>query len=89
MQRITRKQLDAAVEGLNQLTKQPQESYTNHKANVGNYNISGAYGGYSLHQIMNESGVVRDVFSCGHIPARELMSLIWAFRNGFSTAKGE
>lgn len=88
--RITRKQLDSATEGLNRVTKSPLEPYTREdgraRANVGNYHISGAYGGYSLHQICNESGGVRDVFNCGHVPARELLPLIWAFRNGFETA---
>ena len=87
MQRITRKQLDSATEGLNRVTGSPLECYTERLSNIGNYHISCAYGGYCLHQMMNESGGVRDVFNCGHIPARELLSLIWAFRNGYETAK--
>lgn len=84
--RITRKQLDSAVEGLNILTGSPVDCYTDGKANVNNYHISGAYGGYSLCQMVNESGGCRDVFNCGHISARELIQLIWAYRAGFSAA---
>jgi hypothetical protein len=92
MSRITRKQLDSATEGLNRVAGAPLEPYTCSEegraiANLNNYHISGAYGGYALHQMMNTSGGVRDVFNSGHIPARELLSLIWAFRNGFETAK--
>jgi hypothetical protein len=84
--RITRKQLDSAAEGLNELTNSPQECYIDRIAQVGNYNISGAYGGYSLHRIVNTSGGVRDVFGCGHIKASELIRLIYAYRNGFNDA---
>ena len=90
-QRITRKQLDSVTEGLNRVTGSPLEPYTSAEgravANPGNYHISCAYGGYALHQMANTSGGVRDVFNSGHVPARELLSLIWAFRNGFETAK--
>lgn len=84
--RITRKQLDSAVEGLNILTGSPLDCYTDSKANVNNYHISGAYGGYCLHQMVNESGGCRDVFNCGHVSARELIQLLWAYCAGFSAA---
>ena len=89
--RITRKQLDSATEGLNRVTGSPLEPYTQLEgravANLNNYHISGAYGGYCLHQMVNTSGGVRDVFNSGHVSARELLPLIWAFRNGYETAK--
>jgi len=84
--RITRKQLDSAVEGLNILTGSPVECYEGRTANIGNYHISGAYGGYCLNRMVNEAGGCSDVFSCGHISARELIQLIWAYRAGFSAA---
>ena len=55
-------------------------------ANVGTYVISGAYGGWALHQMANESGGQRDVLSSGHIPARELFNLIHAYWRGMEEA---
>jgi hypothetical protein len=91
MERITRKQLDAAVEMLNRMTDSPAEPYTKIDekwvANVGNFHISSAYGGYSLHRMCNEGGGVRDIFYCGHIPARQLFDLIHAYRRGIELAR--
>ena len=88
--RITRANLDARAAMLNSMTKSPAESYskTGDKltANVGNYHISGAYGGYCLHRMANESGGVHDVFNCGHIPARELSALMSAYTAGLYDA---
>lgn len=84
--RITIKFLNAQVEMLNRIQDTPQESYVRKDgrniAQPGNYHISGAYGGYSLHQMSNEGGGVRDVFRCGHIPARELSERISAYVRG-------
>ena len=88
--RITRAHLDAKARTLNSMTKSPVESSRmvdgNYVANVGNYHISGAYGGYCLHRMTNESGGVRDVFSCGHISARELAGLMSAYMAGLYDA---
>lgn len=86
MNRITRKQLEARVTRLNELTGNPTEPYTRNgdklTANVGNYHISGAYGGFCVHQMCNESGGVTTPISYGHIPARELWDQLGAFLNG-------
>ena len=93
MQRITRKNLEAAVDMLNRMTDSPAEPYRKEGekwvANINNFHISGAYGGFSLHRMCNESGGVRDIFQCGHIPARELFHLIHAFRKGLELARDE
>ena len=57
------------------------------KAQIGNYHIDGAYGGVSLHQMVNDGGGIRDVFSCGHVPKRELFDRICAFMEGIRTAQ--
>jgi hypothetical protein len=93
MNRITRTHLDAKARTINGLMKTPVEPYrtVNGKAvaNVGNYHISGAYGGYCLHRMSNESGGVSDVFSCGHVPARELAGLLSAYTAGlYDVIKG-
>ena len=86
MTRITRKQLETAVDTLNEMTGSPLEPYSKvgdkWVANVGNYHISGAYGGFSLHRMVNDGGGVKDIFYCGHVPARELFGLIRAYRYG-------
>lgn len=90
MNRITRSFLEAKAATINSMRGVPAEPYrtVNGKAvaNVGNYHISGAYGGYSLHRMCNESGGVSDVFSCGHIPARQLAALMSAYTAGLYDA---
>ena len=91
MYRITNKMLENKVDYLNQITGNPATSWTNTddkmKANIGNYHVSGAYGGVSLHQMMNDGGGVNSTFSCGHIPKRALYEKICAFVSGYETAK--
>ena len=88
--RITRAHLDAKAATLNSMTKSPAEPYStvNGKAvaNKGNYHISGAYGGYCLHRMATEGGGVNDVFSIGHVPARELAGLMSAYMAGLYDA---
>lgn len=80
MNRITIKDLRIAANRLNVETNGPLEQSTRidgrYSANVGNYHISQAYGGYSLHLMSNTSGGVHDVFHCGHVPARDLYNRI-------------
>lgn len=89
-QRITRAHLDAKAQTINSMRGAPAEPYrtVNDKAvaNVGNYHISGSYGGYCLHRMCNESGGVSDVFSTGHIPARQLAALLSAYSAGLYDA---
>lgn len=88
-QRITRAHLESKAQTINSITKSPAESYTNGKANVGNYHISGAYDGYCLHRMCNESGGVSDVLSCGHVSARQLAALMSAYTAGlYDATKG-
>lgn len=88
--RITRSFIEAKAATINSMRGAPAEPYrtVNGKAvaNVGNYHISGAYGGYCLHRMCNESGGVSDVFSCGHIPARQLAALMSAYTAGLYDA---
>ena len=48
----------------------------------GSYSLSEAYGGCSLHKVVNAGGGVEDVFRCGHVPKKELMYRIQAFIHG-------
>ncbi len=88
--RTTRAHLDAKARTLNGMTKSPVEPSRmvdgKYRANVGNYHISGAYGGYCLHRMSTEGGGVSDVFDCGHISARELAGLMSAYMAGLYDA---
>lgn len=88
--RITRSFLEAKANTINSMTKSPAEPSRmvdgKYRANVGNYHISGAYGGYCLHRMCNEAGGVSDVFDCGHIPARQLAALMSAYTAGLYDA---
>jgi len=88
MQRITLAHLSAVIARINRATGSPADPYAkqpdgSHKAQPGCYHLSRAYGGYSLHQMSNENGGVRDVFACGHISARDLANRMHAFLAGF------
>lgn len=85
--RITLSDLEAIVARINRETGSPAEPYTKgndgrHRANVGNYHLSRAYGGFALHRMVSEGGGVSDVLRCGHVPARELQSLMFAWLAG-------
>lgn len=87
MKRITDKHLDILVERINEVTKNPATSWTKYKngkikANIGNYHISGAYGGVALHQMMNEGGGVDDIFNSGFMTKRDLYNRLRAFLEG-------
>lgn len=56
-----------------------------YKANIGNYHLSGAYGGYSLYRMDNDGGGVQDVLVCGYISKRDLYYRMQAFIRGLST----
>lgn len=88
--RITRAHLDAKAATINNMTKSPAEPSRmvdgKYRANVGNYHIDCAYGGYSLHRMATEDGGAVDVFNVGHIPARELAGLMSAYTAGLYDA---
>ena len=84
--RITDKHLDGMVNRLNELTGNPDTSYTKIdgklKANIGNYHVSGAYGGVELHQMMNEGGGVNVISRNGYGTKRQLYDFLTAFIAG-------
>ena len=88
MNRVTVTQLQAVIDRINRMTGSPAQPYRTgddgrHYANVGNYHLSRAYGGYSLNRMVSDGGGVVSVFSCGHVPARALMSLMHAWISGY------
>jgi len=77
--RVTRKQLVAAIRRLNEITGQPQFPWLVGEnlgmvAQVGNYHLEEAYGGYSVCQMTNQSGGTRTIIP--FCPARECLQCL-------------
>ena len=49
---------------------------------VGCYHLSGAYGGWKLERLVNESGGCSDVFGCGFVSKRDLYNRMHAMLDG-------
>jgi hypothetical protein len=67
--RITIKNLDALCESLNKATGSPMTPWAQGVAQIGNYHISQAYGGYRLHRMTSADGGITCPLSGGHGPA--------------------
>lgn len=89
--RVTVAELEAAVTVLNELTGSPLTPYRkdgdSFTPNAGNYHLSRAYGGFALHQMADHGTGTRDVLYSGHVPARELLNRIHAYRYGVEVAR--
>lgn len=93
MSRITKSDLERLVQVINMETGSPLEPYTRNQdgklvANIGNYHLSGAYGGWSLHRMVTDTGGVESTLNCGHIPKRALFERMAAFRERIRAGKG-
>ena len=87
MDRVTNKMLEYLCDRINVVTKSPRTAWSrdefgNMRANIGNYHISGAYGGVCLHRMMNAGGGVNTPLAYGHVPKRELYNAMRAFLQG-------
>ena len=91
MERITQKQLEYLVERINKATNSPLASYTRtpegHRANIGNYHLSYAYGGVKLERMCNEGGGVNTVSTGGFGTKRELYDWMRAYLDGMDEKK--
>lgn len=95
--RVTLPMLKTRIAYLNKKMNRPENYFTANphtdnlmgkpSINVGHFHIDCAYGGYSLHETANDAGGEVDVFNRGHIPARDLMNLIYAFEAGLRYAE--
>lgn len=91
-QRITLANLEAVVRRINIMTKSPLEPYTKgkngkYKANIGNYHLDGAYGGYALHRMDSEGGGVQDVLRVGHVSKPDLYYQLHSFIAGLEARR--
>lgn len=94
MERITTKHLDALTARLNRITGSPTTYATRTtdgalRCNVGNFHISHAYGGVSLHRTCNPFGGVTTPIGGGHVSKRELYERIHAFIAGLEFSRHE
>lgn len=84
--KTTMRDLEAQVRRLNIMTDSPLETYKKEDgkfiAQIGNYHLDGAYGGWKLSRICSEGGAVTDVLHCGFVSKRELSNLISAYERG-------
>lgn len=91
--RITTAQLETLIARLNRITNSPETPWTRvdgrHVANIGNYHLSGAYGGVCVHRMANTSGGVSSPIVGHHVPKRELFELLYAYIRGIEFAKHE
>jgi len=91
MNRITKKNLQARIETINSILNRPATPYTQVDgklvANLGNFSLSQAYGGYCVHLMVNDGGGVSTPIWYGHIPARDAYERISAFIAGLTFSK--
>jgi hypothetical protein len=92
MTRTTVSDLQAVVDRLNRETKSPMQPYVpdadgRQRAQIGNYHLSRAYGGFALHRMVTDGGGVSSPLSTGHIPARELLGRMLAYLAGIDAAR--
>jgi len=89
MERTTQKQLEFLCKRINTARQTPAKPYERIDGSlvgqIGNYHISGAYGGVSLHQTMTTGGGVRDVFGCGYVTKRDLYNRMSAYLAGVTS----
>jgi len=91
--RITQKDLEQMVRRINETLGRPLETYTKdedtgrYKANIGNFHLSGAYGGVALEEMESESGGVRRVSTGGYGTKRELYRWMDAYLRGIEQSR--
>ncbi len=84
--RIKISDLENRLYDLNESKGFPTEPYSKqgdrYEANKNTFHLSQAYGGYNVHQMVNESGGVREPAGGGYVTKRECLerinSLFWS-----------
>lgn len=82
--RISQSQLESLVDTINRLTNSPAKPYGDNGANVGNFHLSYAYGGVTLHRMVNDGGGVTTPLGGGYFTKRELFEKMHAFIGGLA-----
>lgn len=81
------------IERINIATGSPTAPYTRmadgkHRANVGNYHLDNAYGGYALVRTTSEQGSIMRITD-GYMPKRELYNMLFVFIRGIEIGSGK
>lgn len=92
MDRITEKMLQGLCDSLNRITGAPMTPYTKdadgkYRANIGNYHLDGAYGGWCIVRMHNDGGGIDTPIFGGHRTKREAFELGHAYLNGLRGKK--
>ena len=82
--RISQSNLESLVDTINRITKSPEKPYNENGANIGNFHLSYAYGGVTLHRMMNDGGGVTTPLGGGYFTKRELYEKLHTFITGLS-----
>lgn len=91
--RITDKHLESMCARINAAARMPLKPWVfdaatgKNIAQIGNYHISGAYGGVQLHQMHNAAGGVSTPLNTGYVAKRELYNALAAFLAGLEFNK--
>jgi hypothetical protein len=86
-QNVKLENLESVVKYLNKITNSPAEPWYRDDqgklhANIGNYHLSGAYGGYELHRMCTDGGGINTPLNTGHTSKKELYHAIHQFIYG-------
>ena len=83
--KINKQDLENLVDRINDIAGTPKEHCSRidgkFKANIGNYYLSGAYGGWKLEQVVNEGGGCTSITN-GFVPKKDLYYEMQAFISG-------
>lgn len=85
--RVSERDLYAAVKALNEALGRPVSEFVDGKWQVGAFLASAAYGGWQLQEVCNSAGGVR-AHSAGYVPKTELHRVVLAMVSGASAARG-
>lgn len=93
MKRITMDDLECVVRRINITTKSPLDAWHKNKdgkliANIGNYHLDGAYGGWKLVRHISEGGGITEAIHTGFVSKRELYTAMHAYLNGLDDVAG-
>ena len=93
MTRTSKAQLQGLIDRLNLITNSPSEPYTKtdkgYQANIGNYHLDGAYGGWKLVRMVSPEGGIQCPISMGYESKRDCYRMIAAFIAGISQQQYE
>ena len=90
--RTSIKTLEKLCDWINEATGSPMTPYTQDesgklRANIGNFHLSHAYGGVSVHRMHNAGGGVTTPIVYGHVSKRECFEALCGFMAGIEFAQ--